>query len=80
MLGGAVRKLGNRDTLFDLGADFAGMVLPGGTIVVKLIDKLSRPRTRNIGVVHLRLVKLSRVPNDKEEWRHGEAMFHPAIS
>jgi hypothetical protein len=42
MLGGAVRSLGNRDTLFDLGADFAGMVVPGGTIVVKLIDKLSR--------------------------------------
>jgi hypothetical protein len=42
MLGGAVRRLGNRDTLFDLGADFAGMVVPGGTIVVKLIDKLSK--------------------------------------
>ena len=42
MLGNAVRKLGSRDALFDLGADFAGMVLPGGTIVVKLIDKLSR--------------------------------------
>jgi len=42
MLGGAVRKLGNRDALFDLGADFAGMVVPGGTIVVKLIDKLSK--------------------------------------
>ncbi|MGH8232625.1 MAG: hypothetical protein ACREPU_00290 [Rhodanobacteraceae bacterium] len=42
MLGGAVRSLGNRDTLFDLGADFAGMVVPGGTIVVKLIDKLSK--------------------------------------
>jgi len=42
MLGGAVRALGNRDALFDLGADFAGMVVPGGTIVVKLIDKLSK--------------------------------------
>ncbi len=42
MLGGAVRKLGNRDALFDIGADFAGMVVPGGTIVVKLIDKLSK--------------------------------------
>ncbi|HET7612182.1 MAG TPA: hypothetical protein VFK29_10405 [Rhodanobacteraceae bacterium] len=42
MLGGAVRRLGNRDTLFDLGADFAGIVVPGGTIVVKLIDKLSK--------------------------------------
>lgn len=42
MLGNAVRKLGSRDALFDLGADFAGMVLPGGTIVVKLIDKLSK--------------------------------------
>ena len=42
MLGGAVRKLGSRDALFDLGADFAGMVVPGGTIVVKLIDKLSK--------------------------------------
>lgn len=42
MLGGAVRALGNRDALFDLGADFAGLVVPGGTIVVKLIDKLSR--------------------------------------
>lgn len=42
MLGHAVRKLGSRETLFDLGADFAGMVLPGGTIMVKLIDKLSR--------------------------------------
>lgn len=42
MLGGAVRSLGSRDNLFDLGADFAGMVVPGGTIVVKLIDKLSR--------------------------------------
>lgn len=42
MLGGAVRKLGSRDNLFDLGADFAGLVVPGGTIVVKLIDKLSK--------------------------------------
>jgi hypothetical protein len=42
MLGSAVRKLGDRDALFDIGADFAGMVVPGGTIVVKLIDKLSR--------------------------------------
>lgn len=42
MLGGAVRRLGSRDALFDLGADFAGMVVPGGTIVVKLIDKLSK--------------------------------------
>ncbi|MGN6729814.1 MAG: hypothetical protein ACTHJG_08280 [Rhodanobacteraceae bacterium] len=42
MLGNAVRKLGSRDALFDLGADFAGMVLPGGTIMVKLIDKLSK--------------------------------------
>ena len=42
MLGGAVRALGNRDALFDLGADFAGLVVPGGTIVVKLIDKLSK--------------------------------------
>jgi hypothetical protein len=42
MLGGAVRALTNRDALFDLGADFAGMVVPGGTIVVKLIDKLSK--------------------------------------
>ena len=42
MLGNAVRKLGSRDALFDLGADFAGLVLPGGTIVVKLIDKLSK--------------------------------------
>lgn len=42
MLGSAVRNLGSRDNLFDLGADFAGMVVPGGTIVVKLIDKLSR--------------------------------------
>lgn len=42
MLGGAVRALGSRDALFDLGADFAGLVVPGGTIVVKLIDKLSK--------------------------------------
>lgn len=42
MLGNAVRKLGSREALFDLGADFAGMVLPGGTIMVKLIDKLSK--------------------------------------
>ena len=42
MLGGALRAIGNRDALFDLGADFAGLVVPGGTIVVKLIDKLSK--------------------------------------
>lgn len=42
MLGNAARKLGSRDALFDFGADFAGMVLPGGTIMVKLIDKLSK--------------------------------------
>ncbi len=42
MLGDAVRRLGNRDALFDLGADFAGLVVPGGTIVVKLIDRLSK--------------------------------------
>lgn len=42
LLGHAVRRLGSRDALFDLGADFAGMVVPGGTVVVKLIDKLSR--------------------------------------
>ncbi|MEO7148373.1 MAG: hypothetical protein ABIY40_00285 [Rhodanobacteraceae bacterium] len=42
MLGSAVRKLGSRDSLFDLGADFAGLVLPGGSIMVKLIDKISK--------------------------------------
>ena len=42
MLGGAVRALSSRDNLFDLGADFAGMVVPGGTIVVKLTDKLPK--------------------------------------
>lgn len=42
MLGSAVRKLGNRDNLFDLGAEVAGMVVPGGSIVIKLIDKLSK--------------------------------------
>lgn len=31
----------NRDTLFDLGADVAGSVLPGGGIVVKVIGKLT---------------------------------------
>ena len=44
LLGGTMRKLGSRDALFDLGADFAGLVLPGGSIVVKLVDKLSRPK------------------------------------
>lgn len=42
MLGSAMRKLGSRDALFDLGADFAGLVLPGGSIMVKLIDKISK--------------------------------------
>lgn len=42
MLGSAVRKLGSRDALFDLGADFAGLVLPGGSIMAKLIDKISK--------------------------------------
>ncbi|MBN8737812.1 MAG: hypothetical protein J0H27_16285 [Xanthomonadales bacterium] len=38
----SARALGSRDNLFDLGADFAGTLVPRGTIVVKLIDKLSR--------------------------------------
>ena len=37
-------KLGRmmtRDTLVDLGADVASMVIPGGSIAVKVINKLA---------------------------------------
>lgn len=41
LLGGSVRSLGSRDVLFDFGAEFASLIVPGGSIVIKLVDRLS---------------------------------------
>lgn len=36
-------RLVTRDSLFDLGADVAGALVPGGSIAVKVIDRLTAP-------------------------------------
>lgn len=42
MLRSMVRKLGTRDALFDFGSDIAGMVVPGGNMVVKAVNRLTK--------------------------------------
>lgn len=54
----AWRALGSRDALFDPGADFAGMVVPGD---VKPIDKLSMKILGRCATRHARLCWRGRV-------------------
>jgi hypothetical protein len=42
MLHGMVRKLGARETLFDIGSEIAGVIIPGGNVVVKAIGRLTK--------------------------------------
>jgi len=42
MFGGMLKKMANRDVLFDVGAELAGAVVPGGGVVVKMVGQLSR--------------------------------------
>ena len=47
-LSGRISRLVSRDNLFDVGADAAGLLIPGGSIMVKVakiaIDQASKPR------------------------------------
>jgi hypothetical protein len=42
MLHGMVRKLGTRESMFDIGSEIAGLVIPGGNVVVKAIGRLTK--------------------------------------
>lgn len=42
MFGNAVRRLGSREALFDFGVDFADLVLPGGGLMIKMVDRMSK--------------------------------------
>lgn len=42
MLGSAMRRLGNRDSLFDFGAELANLMVPGGGVIIKLVDRMSK--------------------------------------
>jgi hypothetical protein len=42
MLHGMVRKLSTRETLFDIGSEIAGVIIPGGNVVVKAIGRLTK--------------------------------------
>jgi hypothetical protein len=44
IFGGMAKKLATRDALFDMGAEVANLILPGGSVVVKLVDKATKPR------------------------------------
>ncbi len=41
-----LERLMTRDTLFDIGADMAGSFVPGGSVAVKVIEKLTAPVKR----------------------------------
>jgi hypothetical protein len=44
IFGGMAKKLATRDALFDMGAEVANLIVPGGSVVVKLVDKATKPR------------------------------------
>jgi len=44
IFGGMAKRITSRDTLFDLGAEVANLIVPGGGIVVALVNKAIKPR------------------------------------
>lgn len=42
MLSGKLRALGSRDALFDLGVELASAIVPGGGVLLRMVDKLAR--------------------------------------
>jgi hypothetical protein len=43
IFGGMAKKLVTRDSLFDLGAEMANLIVPGGSVVVKLVANATKP-------------------------------------
>jgi len=43
IFGGMAKKLVTRDALFDIGGEMANMVVPGGSVVVKLVNIATHP-------------------------------------
>ncbi|HET6632573.1 MAG TPA: hypothetical protein VFG73_07690 [Rhodanobacteraceae bacterium] len=41
LLGGMVKKLGSREALFDVGGEIANAIVPGGAVVLRLVDRMS---------------------------------------
>jgi hypothetical protein len=44
IVGGMAKKLGSRDALFDLGTEVANLIVPGGGVVVSLVNSATKPR------------------------------------
>lgn len=44
IVGGMAKKLGSRDALFDLGTEVANLIVPGGGVVVTLVNNATKPR------------------------------------
>jgi hypothetical protein len=42
MLSSMMRTLGSRDTLFDLGVEIASTIVPGGGVLLRMVDKLAK--------------------------------------
>lgn len=42
MLSNMMRSLGSRDTLFDLGVEIASSLVPGGGVLLRMVDKLAK--------------------------------------
>lgn len=42
MLSNMMRSLGSRDTLFDLGVEIANTLVPGGGVLLRMVDKLAK--------------------------------------
>ena len=42
MLSNMMRSLGSRDTLFDLGVEIASSLVPGGGVLLRIVDKLAK--------------------------------------
>jgi hypothetical protein len=41
MLGGVLHKLASREALFDVGIEIANVIVPGGGVVLRMVDKIS---------------------------------------
>lgn len=44
IFGGIAKKLATREAFFDLGAEVANLIVPGGGVVVKLVNNAIKPR------------------------------------
>jgi hypothetical protein len=44
IFGGMAKKLATRDALFDMGAEVANLIVPGGAVVVKMVGNATKPR------------------------------------